>query len=205
MSASVDKELLSHSVLGAPISVGNVSVNVHTGPEFPNQMDELWLYAVNNTANAVIVEVNLLGKVFRVRIPAYEGWWAINPGFLIPNRTIDTAGTGSLATGDFYLYWDVTLVGTIAAGDWIVFDDVIVPQLVTEVGKTEVNDPTTGLPNPALTRHWLKIQTGWPYETVPVISVLKKLASQTVTAVAPGAASVGDIMLSGWTHRLTVV
>jgi hypothetical protein len=191
MGISIQKKLFSGATGGAPIEIDTDTV-IHEGPSFPNEMDEVWLYAVNSTANALRLSVTFLGKVIEAVVPPDQGLWQILPGLLLPSTTgTEVTGAGTLVYGASLIQWDADLTGDLSADQWVLIDDIPTPFQIDEVyvSVNGIDEQET---------YFVRLKTYWPYED-KAITTFKPLATNTVTATA---ADTG-LLVTGWVHRMT--
>ncbi len=95
--ATYSKELLSGSTNGKNISVtGNATgsaVTVHTVGSGTSNKDEIWVYACNTSASAVVLTIEFGGTTdqddyIELELAADSGMTLIIPGFLLNNSLI---------------------------------------------------------------------------------------------------------------------
>jgi len=102
--ATYSKHLLSGSTNGKNISVtGNATgsaVTVHTATSGTSNLDEIWLYATNTSAAAVVLTIEMGGTtdqddLIEVSIAADSGMTLIIPGLLLQNSLVVKAFAAS--------------------------------------------------------------------------------------------------------------
>ena len=95
--ATYSKHLLSGSTTGKNISVtGNATgsaVTVHTATSGTSNLDEIWLYATNTSAAAVVLTVEFGGTTnqddyIELELAADSGMTLIIPGLLLQNSLV---------------------------------------------------------------------------------------------------------------------
>lgn len=95
--ATYSKHLLSGSTNGKNISVtGNATgsaVTVHTATSGTSNLDEIWLYATNTSAAAVVLTVEFGGTTnqddyIELELAADSGMTLIIPGLLLQNSLV---------------------------------------------------------------------------------------------------------------------
>lgn len=90
---AVDKLILSGSTNGRGIKVsaknsGSPGTLIHTGPSVNTSYDEVWLYAVNSSANSTKLVVEFGGTtapddLFEQTIPGESGLYRITSGLIL--------------------------------------------------------------------------------------------------------------------------
>lgn len=88
---AVDKLTLSGSTDGRGIKVAaknSPGTTIHTGPSSATSYDEVWLYAVNSSANSVKLTVQWGNTtspddLFEQTIPGESGLYVIAPGLIL--------------------------------------------------------------------------------------------------------------------------
>ena len=102
--ATYSKHLLSGSTNGKNISVtGNATgsaVTVHTAISGTSNLDEIWLYATNTSAAAVVLTVEFGGTTdqddyIELELAADSGMTLIIPGLLLQNSLLVKAWAAS--------------------------------------------------------------------------------------------------------------
>ena len=102
--ATYSKHLLSGSTNGKNISVtGNATgsaVTVHTATSGTSNLDEIWLYATNTSAAAVVLTVEFGGTTnqddyIELELAADSGMTLIIPGLLLQNSLLVKAWAAS--------------------------------------------------------------------------------------------------------------
>jgi len=102
--ATYSKHLLSGSTNGKNISVtGNATgsaVTVHTATSGTSNLDEIWLYATNTSAAAVVLTVEFGGTTnqddyIELELAADSGMTLIIPGLLLQNSLVVKAWAGT--------------------------------------------------------------------------------------------------------------
>jgi len=102
--ATYSKQLLSGSTNGKNISVTGTatgaSVTVHTATSGTSNLDEIWLYAANTSAAAVVLTVEFGGTtdqddLIELEIAADSGMTLIIPGLLLQNSLVVKAFAAS--------------------------------------------------------------------------------------------------------------
>ena len=102
--ATYSKNLLSGSTNGKNISVtGNATgsaVTVHTAISGTSNLDEIWLYATNTSAAAVVLTVEFGGTTdqddyIELELAADSGMTLIIPGLLLQNSLLVKAWAAS--------------------------------------------------------------------------------------------------------------
>ena len=98
--ATYSKELLSGSTSGKNISVTGIntaaSVVVHTAVAGASDMDEIWIYACNTSAAAVVLTLEYGGvtdqdDLIELELAADSGMTLLIPGFLLNGGLIVNA------------------------------------------------------------------------------------------------------------------
>ena len=102
--ATYSKQLLSGSTNGKNISVTGTatgaSVTVHTATSGTSNLDEIWLYAANTSAAAVVLTIEFGGTtdqddLIELEIAADSGMTLIIPGLLLQNSLVVKAFAAS--------------------------------------------------------------------------------------------------------------
>lgn len=104
--ATYSKVLLSGSTNGKGILVtatSSTGTTIHTATSGTSNLDEVWLYAVNSSANAVKLtfewgETTAPNGNIEITIPAESGLYLVVPGLLLQNSLVISAfaATGSV-------------------------------------------------------------------------------------------------------------
>lgn len=97
--ATFSKQILSASTNGAPIKVvatASTGTTIHATGTSNTVLDEVWIYAYNSSASAVVLTIQYGGTTtpdndIKVSIPATSGLTLVVPGLIL-------RGTGSAAT-----------------------------------------------------------------------------------------------------------
>ena len=112
--ATFSKVLLSGSTQGKAIKVAataSTGTTIHATGTSASVLDEVWLYAYNSSASAVVLTVQFGGTTsvdndIKLSIPATSGLTLVVPGLIL-------SGTGS-AANTVYAYAGTTNVITIS-------------------------------------------------------------------------------------------
>ena len=118
--ATFAKQLLSGSTQGRAIKVaattsGSAGTTIHTTGSSSSVLDELWLYATNSSASAVVLTIQWGGTTavdheIKLTIPANAGLTLIVPGLPITgtgsagNTVAAYAGTSNVITISGYIH-----------------------------------------------------------------------------------------------------
>lgn len=102
MSGAFTKRLLSGSTDGKLIQVGQTATPgdaVHTSVVGVTDFDEVWLYANNQSAGAVLLTLEIDGttiaELIEVSIPAESGLFLVLPGVILQNGATIAAFAGT--------------------------------------------------------------------------------------------------------------
>jgi hypothetical protein len=112
--ATYSKQLLSGSTYGQPITISNTSSTgnlIHATQVSSTAIDEIWLYATNQSSNPVTLTVQYGGtsstqNAITIVIPATSGLTLVLPGLVL-------TGSGSLSSY-IYAYAATTNVITVS-------------------------------------------------------------------------------------------
>lgn len=101
--ATYSKQLLSGSTNGKAIKVAATASSgdlIHTAVSGTTAFDEIWIYAYNSSASAVILTIQYGGTTspdndIKISIPSQSGLVTVVPGLLLNNAQVVRAFAGT--------------------------------------------------------------------------------------------------------------
>lgn len=104
MSTTFSKQKLSGSTDGMGINItatATAGTTVHTASASATVLDELWLYASNNSASSVKLTIEYGSATvtdnIEITVPGESGLYLVIPGLLIANSKVVKAFAGTTA------------------------------------------------------------------------------------------------------------
>jgi len=100
--ATFTKTLLSGSTQGKAIKIASTTTNIHTTGISSVTQDEIWLYAYNSSASAVVLTVQWGGTTavdneYKLSIPATSGLTLVIPGLILTGNGTTGLSLAALA------------------------------------------------------------------------------------------------------------